>query len=245
MLCADLIVCRLLKNVMAGMSLGAALLDSKQRFLADIRKNGQMPDASEEKTLLQFLLLGDPSLRAVTSREERDVVISVVTAVGNNLVPAGRSAADKSGEIRFHLERNAPLGAATVERRRRRDHQARMARTLRQTLPERERIEPPFTAGKILNDVELAYLGARQPIVDKVTRTTTPVRRAVTRAVSAAMSTVGVETEPATTLPVQEETLQYYWFIRTPRERVIDITIVKVETDMHGNVLRKRALVSA
>jgi hypothetical protein len=35
---------------MAGMSLGAALLDSKQRFLADINKDGRMIDAAEGKT---------------------------------------------------------------------------------------------------------------------------------------------------------------------------------------------------
>jgi hypothetical protein len=245
MACADLIVCRFLNNVMTGMSLGAAFLDSKQRFLADIGKNGQMPDAAEEKTLLQFVLLGDPSLRAVTSREERDVVTSVVT--GHPFVPAedGIVVGGESGKYSVHFSRVTSPVSAAVERRTRRDYQVRMARTLRETLPEREVVEPPFVAQDVLNPDELLHLGARKPVVYRVTRAAAPIRKAATRAATAAMSTVGIEPDWLPPLPVQEQTLQYYWFTRTPRERVVDATMIKVETDLQGHVLRKRALVSA
>jgi len=245
MACADLIVCRFLNNVMAGMSLGAALLDSKQRFLADIGKNGQMPDAPEEKTLLQFLLLGDPSLRAATSREEREAATPVVAVVRSNLVPAqiARSA-DESDKYALQIKREVHLPAAAAERRTRRNYQARIARTLRETLPTRDLIEPPFAAKDILSKEELAYLGDRQPTVYRVTRAAAP-RKPLVRAVSAALQTAGLETEPTPALPVREETLQYYWSARTARDRVIDATIVKVETDLQGHVLRKRALVTA
>lgn len=254
MACADLIVTRFLKNVLAGMSLGAALLDSKQRFLADIGKDGRMPDAAEEKTLLQFILLGDPSLRAATSREEREAVVSIVEDLGSHFVP-GRQAsvlAESGTDPLIHVKRSTESQnlAMAAERRSRRAYHFRTARNLRKTLPERAVAEPPFAAAQILNEVELAYLGPRTPVVHRVSRTAAQPqvrsRRIIARAATAAASAVGLEEPEERVAPImREETLQYYWYARTPRERIIDATIVKVETDLQGNVLRKRFLVTA
>lgn len=240
MACADLIVTRFLKNVMVGMSLGAALLDSKQRFLADIGKDGRMPDAAEEKTLLQFVLLGDPSLRAATSREERDAVVSIVADVGSHFVPGDQASvvAESGTDPLIHVKRSSESQklAMAAERRSRRAYHFRTARNLRKTLPERTVAEPPFAAAQILNGVELAYLGGRAPVVHRVSRTTTQPqvrpRRIVARAATAVVSAIGIEEPEERVAPAtREETLQYYWHARTPRERIIDATIVKVETD--------------
>ena len=193
MACADLIVTRFLKNVLAGMSLGAALLDSKQRFLADIGKDGRMPDAAEEKTLLQFILLGDPSLRAATSREEREAVVSIVEDLGSHFVP-GREAsvlAESGTDPLIHGKRSTESQnlAMAAERRSRRAYHFRTARNLRKTLPERAVAEPPFAAAQILNEVELAYLGPRTPVVHRVSRTAAQPqvrsRRIIARAATA------------------------------------------------------------
>ncbi|HEX2120672.1 MAG TPA: hypothetical protein VHL59_03435, partial [Thermoanaerobaculia bacterium] len=247
MACADLIICRFLKNVMTGVSLGAALLDSKQRFLAHINKDGRMPDAAEEKTLLQFLLLGDPSLRPVKSREERDERQPIVAAAGSFVRREQHGQYDDSGKGHLlSVKRVSPSAAA--ERRSRRHYHSGMARQLREQLPDRVAAEPPFTAEQILNADELAYLGARKPVVHRVSRQRVQPeiarRKRLTRAAAAAL-TVNADAVETVSHVLREETLQYYWFARTEREHVVDATVVKVETDLHGNVLRKQVLVTA
>ena len=57
---ADLLTQYFFENVLGGSSLGLALLDARIRFISTQR----MSDPSNLKTLVQFLLLGDPSLVA-------------------------------------------------------------------------------------------------------------------------------------------------------------------------------------
>jgi hypothetical protein len=250
--CADLIVCRFLKNVMSGFSLGAALLDSKQAFLADTSKDGRNLDAAEEKTLLQFILLGDPSLRPVASREELEANASIVDEAGSAFV-VGTDTESALGEIgrRYrmpHIRRPMPRATAAAERRSRRAYHFGLARQLRETLPERTLAKPLFTPAEILEADELAYLGTRRPIVHRVTRKTFQPQLTRRKSVVRTAMTAGVDgVEPDETLDREftEETLQYYWSASTPRERVVDATIVKVETDLQGHVLRKRVLVTA
>lgn len=65
MMCADWVVTGFLKSVLGGASLGRAFLEAKQDFVNWIQKQGRSPDLAEEKTLLQFVLLGDPSIHPV------------------------------------------------------------------------------------------------------------------------------------------------------------------------------------
>jgi hypothetical protein len=39
--------------------------------------------------------------------------------------------------------------------------------------------------------------------------------------------------------------LQYYWFARKAHERIIDATMMSVETDLDGNIVRQKLLVSS
>jgi hypothetical protein len=244
MQCADLIITRFLKNVMSGMSLGASLLDSKQRFLADINKDGRMPDAADEKTLLQFLLLGDPSLRAVKSREEEDAMVPVVGIDGLDF----SESKDRYLSVAETTERPSPRTAAASERRMRRTYHSNTARNLRDTLPDRNPSEPLFTAEEILTPVEIEFVGGRKPVVHRCTRTVAQPGQSRARKMARAAAAVFGQTEDAaevTDLTFREETLQYYWYVGTRHERVLDAKIIKVETDLHGNVLRKRVLVTA
>ena len=229
---------------MSGMSLGASLLDSKQRFLADINKDGRMPDAADEKTLLQFLLLGDPSLRAVKSREEEEAMTPVVGIGG--LVFS--ESTDQHLSIAESTERPGLRTAAASERRMRRAYHFNIAKNLRETLPEREAVPPIFTAEEILTPVEIEFIAGRKPVVHQCARKVSLPRPSRARRVARAAAAVFGQTEEAaevTDIAFREETLQYYWHVGTRHERVLEAKIIKVETDLHGNVLRKRVLVTA
>lgn len=94
MMCADWVVAAFLKSVLSGASLGRATLESKQDFVRWTQQQGHGLDAADEKTLLQFVLLGDPSIHPIRA------------SVGPE--PAGVPAAD-----------NLSSGAATARRARR------------------------------------------------------------------------------------------------------------------------------
>jgi hypothetical protein len=184
--------------------------------------------------------------------EERGAGQSIVEAVGSHFVDGGNvNVSDDSGKhvriaIRSVESSMAPSMAAASERRSRRAYHFRTGRNLRATLPQRDQIEQPFTAAQILSADEMAYLGARKPMVQHVVRVNTKRRERSDRtAVMAGLAGAEVTAQVSADAAFQEETFQYYWCARTVRERVIDATIVKVETDLQGNVLRKRLLVTA
>ncbi len=63
---ADLITQFFVKNILCGMSSGSALLEARQRFIS---VSGPDLDPFELKTLAQFYLLGDPSVRPALKEE--------------------------------------------------------------------------------------------------------------------------------------------------------------------------------
>jgi hypothetical protein len=64
---ADLITQFFIKNILEGMSSGRALAEARQRFISE---SGPDLDPYELKTLAQFYLLGDPSVRPTLPDEE-------------------------------------------------------------------------------------------------------------------------------------------------------------------------------
>ena len=242
MVCADWIIASFMRYVMQGASTGRALLDAKQEFVRWINQQGRNPDIAEEKTLLQFHLLGDPSIHPVTA----------------------------SGEVAALLEHDATEATATMvtaslafERRRRRSFRRAMAAELRKTLPTREVVsnspgaEPPelTESGIYARDAALAGLSEgfstdEQPLVHKVV-STIPQMSQITgpqtesgshaEAVAASGAAAAVEFAPI----AAEETFQYYWTARRPTERVVDARMIKVETNRDGEVLRTQVLVTA
>ena len=73
MLCSDWIVSAFLKSVLAGASLGRAALEARQNLARWRQAQGEQADSADEKTLIQFVLLGDPSIHPVKVAEPHAV----------------------------------------------------------------------------------------------------------------------------------------------------------------------------
>lgn len=72
---ADWIVQAYLKNVLAGESLGNAFLASKQDYRSHYSLQADILTDQEEKTLIEYVLLGDPSIHPVrTSKSSPDLL---------------------------------------------------------------------------------------------------------------------------------------------------------------------------
>ena len=242
MVCADWIIASFMRYVTQGASTGRALLDSKQEFVRWINQQGRNPDIAEEKTLLQFHLLGDPAIHPIIA----------------------------SGEVAALVEHDATEATATMvtaslafERRRRRSFRRAMATELRKTLPTREDVSnspdaepPPLTeSGLQARDAALAELFEgfsidERPLVHKVVSTipeTSPVPALQTASGSQGEAVVAAASAAAVEIVhiAAEETFQYYWTARRPTERVVDARMIKVETNRAGEVLRTQVLVTA
>ena len=221
-----------MRYVMEGASTGRALLDAKQEFVRWINQQGRNPDISDEKTLLQFQLLGDPSIHPV--------------------IAAGEIAAEAGSDPTVET---AAVASLAFERRRRRLFRRVMGTELRRTLPKREAVDEALSSEQ---DSQIAGVAQRalnevfgggsddfqtdfRPLIQRVTSTVPQENVGVSDAVAAG-GTVG--TVEALSIAVGE-TFQYYWTARRKTERVVDARMVKVETNRDGEVLRTQVLVTA
>jgi len=64
---ADWIVAAYLKSILGGASIGRAFLESKQDYVRWVNLQGYAIDLADEKTLIEYVLLGDPSIHPVSS----------------------------------------------------------------------------------------------------------------------------------------------------------------------------------
>ena len=62
---ADVLAAGYLKNVLAGSSIGRAFLDSKTGYAYTIIDQGRILSLADEKTLIEYVLFGDPSIHPV------------------------------------------------------------------------------------------------------------------------------------------------------------------------------------
>lgn len=227
MLCADWIVASYLRGVLRGASLGRSLLDAKQDLVTWINQQGRTPDLAEEKTLIQFCLLGDPSIHLVP---------------GVQPIPARGAVAAKKVAV------PSLLGTAD-ERRARRAFRHETGEGLRQALPARKVVSRvKHTAEVALKQISKSMPGFSfaRPIAHQVgCKMTQPelvsagIRRAAVARTSAAV--------------VQKKTVEYYWIGRKRKKgkkerkkgpKIIDVRMVKVETDTSGKVIRTAVLAS-
>ena len=222
MQCADWIVASFLKGVMHGASLGRALLDAKQSLMTRIGQQGRAPDLAEEKTMLQFHLLGDPSIHVVPPVEP-----GIVAAA---MLPGPRAIA-------------APELGPAVERRARRAFGFEVGEQLRARLPERS-TTGPLPGGDV--DRVFADLSTRLPGFQfgapLVSRVVSPVRQPELAVAGARTAAAVMRASP---VQVRNETFQCYWIGRKrSRTPVIDARMIKVETDREGTIVRTQVLVS-
>ncbi len=225
MVCADWIIASFVRYVMEGASTGRALLDAKQEFVRWINQQGRNPDISEEKTLLQFHLLGDPSIHPVTASGE---VAALSEAEGTP---------------------SAAVASLAFERRRRRSFRRAMGNELRKTLPTRELVDHDQPVPERVQEACKALFADLQgfgvearPLIHKVV-STLPVSEM--NLAGMVMAAAGGGGEAEFTPIAAQETFQYYWTARKETERVVDARMVKVETDREGEVLRTQVLVTA
>lgn len=219
MMCADWIVTGFLKAVQHGASLGRAFLDSKQDYLTWIGQQGLVPDLADEKTMIEFVLLGDPSLHPM---------------LPTSLAPAGSGGAVAAGLL--GAVAHSPL--ASSERRARRLVRADLAATMRKVLPVRSAVQKvsakgaksAFQAVRALMGKDLAGWNMMEAKA-LVHRVVTPLP---------AKSPAGFQTLAAAAVapPTQRQALEYYWSGRKEVKGHRQIRLVKVETDTQGNVLR-------
>ncbi|MBI3374056.1 MAG: hypothetical protein HY017_20215 [Betaproteobacteria bacterium] len=221
MMCADWIVASYLKGALGGASLGRAFLESKQDYICWLNQQGQVPDLADEKTLVEYVLLADPSIHPVAA------------APGPALAAAGGTAAAVAA-------RPSPL--ALQERHQRRVVRAQMAAQMRGILPTRSaakgealgRAARLFETAKQLLAADAEGLGMRAEAV-RVEKLETrfpgaqaaATRGAPARAVAAASGRIG-----------NRQSFEYYWSGRRMFDAHKRIRLVKVETDAQGNVLR-------
>lgn len=240
MQCADWIVAAALKNVLQGASLGRAMLEAKQNLVNWINQQGRNPDIMEEKTLLQFHLLGDPSIHIVPSAQP-----SAVPAAMPRALRRGRMTAAMRSS---HALIASGMGSAD-ERRARREAAHVNGGRLRDCLPERKAVNhksanATLALEGIINNKKLKLAGFKfdvdKPLVQEVQRRINQpeLRPAMMRGVAAAGRRVSGAVAP-------KESFEYYYSARKKADNVIDARMVKVETDKQGNVIRTQVLVSS
>ena len=223
MLCADWIIASFLRGATGGASLGRALLDGKQELMKQIQQQGRAIDLAEEKTLLQFHLLGDPSI---------------------HLVPAVETAPVTAAMVRGRVAMAAPGLGPADERRARRSFRFGAGDQLRRSLP---RItlggEPQAAATRAFAAIArgLAGFDFGAPLVAMVVNPVTQPELSPARAARLVTASMARTSPPK----VGTETFQHYWVARRrDTQQVIDARMIKVETDAAGKVIRTQVLVS-
>ncbi len=224
MMCADWIVAGYLKGALGGASTGRAFLESKQDYVHWIAQQGQTPDIADEKTLIEYILLGDPSIHPVSTAP------AVVARAARAMMAAGAPA------------------LVPQERRQRRLVRAQMAGQIRRFLPTRApassaaraKAAQVFQAAKVLLPKEavkqFAAFGIKPEQV-QVEELCTPLPAPAVPAGGPALARAPAARD--------RRSLAYYWSGRREHEGHRQIQLVKVETDPDGNVLRTAVLHSS
>jgi len=217
MMCADWIVAGYLKALLGGASLGRAFLESKQDYVRWINQQGYAPDIADEKTLIEFVLLGDPSIHPVSTAP----------------TPAGRLMLAAVAPPAFAL--------SAQERRQRRIVRANLAGQIRDLLPTRAvasaqaraRANKVFAAAQTTLEKSVREgfkeFGIR-PGAARVEKLDTPLRAPV-------LARPGVASLSASAVQ-SRQSLEYYWTGRRVLDGHKQVRLVKVETDSEGNLLR-------
>jgi Peptidase family C25 len=215
MMCADWIVGSYLKKALAGASLGRAALEAKQDYLQYLLNQGINQDTADEKTMIEFVLLGDPSIHPVKStaapaalkqpavaarnaalRTERRVARAVVAAQVQKAMPT-RTAADAPSAA--HARKVFRSAAGQLDKSQMRMMEPGRA-TVSRLLPSRYKTAMPRSAG-------LASAAARSRELGEV--------------------------------------VEYTWSARKEVDGLAQILMLKVQADAEGNVLRSRLLHSS
>lgn len=223
MMCADWIIASFLKGVLGGASLGRATLEARQDMLRWLQQQGVDPDTADEKTLLQFILLGDPSIHPCGAASAPAARRRVAAGIGAASVLADSNTRQQRRAARF------VLGAM-----------------LRQALPARA----AKAAAAIPAEVAAAARAARKGkdgakwVAAGADRLTTQTHLPELQPrVAAAIS--GAPARATAGGVVTTKRYQYYWVSTRKGPAVRRIRMVVVQSDDKGHVLRTRMVESS
>jgi len=220
MTCGDWIVAQYLKSALEGASLGRAMLEAKQQYLRWIAQQGWSVGKADQKTLIEFVLLGDPALHPVFAAPPGQVSVAAA-------VPSMRSR------------------STTVDRHRRRLLSQELAKAIRASQPERRNVRPAQIPKSALNRAARA---ARVATGNDFKRFGMARHEDVIMTVAqAAGAPVAAAAAGGTSRrsDASRATYEYYWSGRVEHKRAIEIRMVAVETDSEGTVLRTRVMHAA
>jgi len=225
MACADWIVASYLKKCLEGESTGFAMLACKQDFLRFLRDQGLHPDSADEKTLLEFVLLGDPSVHPVKTAPAPAV----------------------SRRSRTRAAAAVMLAAQAAQRAERRAARTQLGSAVTKGLPQRsvETVAPTELARKCYQ-LAVAALMAKMDLGDM-----NPARASVTRLQPAAAARKGAARRargapaPAAQPISAGDAIEYGWSSRQDIAGLRQIRLLKAQFDVNGNLLRSRVLDSA
>jgi len=223
MMCADWIVAAYLKKCLEGASLGRAMLESKQDFLQFLQGQGQRPDTADEKTMIEFVLLGDPSIHAVKS---------------GAATPA-RVAATRGAAVA------AARGGVELQRAERRAARMAIGAAVTQRLPLRSAAPAPAPAkARALYAAAMQWLGAKglpRLEASAPSASTLVERRAASPARAAAGMARGAVAAGAVPA-VAGQTTEYRWSRITRTNGVPEGQMLTMQVDAEGRILRSRLL---
>lgn len=229
MQCADWVVVTFLKSMLAGSSIGRAALEAKQDFVRWSQQQGATLGSAEEKTLLQFVLLGDPSIHPVATAGE--AVASLTTA--------SRAATSITAAV--------AVPASIVARKQRRAVRHEMGQILRGALPERTTLATSKIPPGVARALRASSRGSpragfrmRLASVQRVSHTFSQPEFAPRAATAAAGRGALAIAGPTVGLEVR----QYSWTGKRRRAGFDEIQLVNVDADSHGRPLRTQVLFS-
>jgi hypothetical protein len=226
MMDADWIVSGFLKGVLGGSSMGRATLESKQDFMHWIQKQGYEPGTDQEKTLLQFVLLGDPAIHPV----RRAAPISAG-------LPAGLPAITQ------------PAGSASMARRQRRVARHQIGEMIRSALAERSDVRGRRVP-KGVQAMARAYVKAggsgfkfrlERPKIHRIVRKL----EAVELSTAGRARSSGGAVMAAAPSRMQREIRQYSWAAQRKAGPVREIRMVSIQADRAGTPIRAEVVISA
>jgi hypothetical protein len=220
MMYADWIVAGYLNSILGGASIGRAFLETKQDYSRWTLQQGQTHGVMESITLIEYVLLGDPSITPVTYQ---------LRQLGGSII------------LDAEERRRRRIGLLAEERRQRRVVRATMAHEIRKLLPKRlpvtsaQRARAQEVFSKALdvakNDIRRFKEFAIKPVAVRVENLHTTFR--------------GHTVSQKTAIKCRES-IEYYWSgQRLSNDGQKRICLLKAETDAKGKVWRTQVIRSS
>ena len=225
MMCADWIVAYYLKKSLDGASTGRALLEAKQDYLQYLVKQGQNPDTADEKTMIEFVLLGDPAVHPIQGGVPAP---APATKANTNTKTKDVAAFARASALRNERRMARAVIAVQVD--------GALARRESALAPRAETARRLFKAAAgLLGGGDFSHLDPAEAKASRLVAPPAPagVQKSLRSVVAASRGTP------------REHAMEYTWTGRKVVKDHVQISLLKVHADARGTVLRSRLLQSS